>query len=85
MIRRFRCSGALRRFSAVSKGLKRLVDIVPSPANGITLDTGVTREMGHDPVEVIRYFGKRKQINHITFQECHSECPPVKVHGSLPR
>jgi mannonate dehydratase len=60
------------------EGLKRLVDIVPSPANGITLDTGVTREMGHDPIEVIRYFGKRKQINHIHFRNVISNIPRLK-------
>ena len=59
-------------------GLKRLVDIVPNPVNGITLDTGVTREMGHDPVEVIRYFGKRKQINHIHFRNVISKVPRLK-------
>lgn len=60
------------------EGLKRLVDIVPSPANGITLDTGVTREMGHDPIEMIRYFGKRKQINHIHFRNVITKTPRLK-------
>ena len=40
------------------EGWKHLVDIVKSPSNGITFDCGVTREMGHDPVEVCRYFSK---------------------------
>ena len=31
------------------EGWKHLIDLVPSPANGITFDCGVTREMGHDP------------------------------------
>ena len=39
------------------EGWKKLVDIVPSPHNGITFDCGVTRELGGDPVEVCRYFG----------------------------
>ena len=60
------------------EGLKRLVDIVKSPANGITLDTGVTREMGHDPVEMIRYFGKRKQINHVHFRNVITKVPRLK-------
>jgi mannonate dehydratase len=59
-------------------GLKRLVDIVRSPANGITLDTGVTREMGFDPVEIIRYFGKRNQINHVHFRNVISKVPRLK-------
>jgi mannonate dehydratase len=60
------------------EGLKRLVDIVKSPANGITFDTGVTREMGHDPVEMIRYFGKRKQINHVHFRNVITKVPRLK-------
>jgi len=47
-------------------GWKRLISIVDSPANGITFDCGVTREMGEDPVEVCRYFASRDRINH-----CH--------------
>jgi mannonate dehydratase len=49
-------------------GWKRLVDIVKSPANGITFDCGVTRELGEDPVEVARYFGARDCINHVHFR-----------------
>ena len=33
------------------EGWKRLIETVPSKSNGITFDCGVTREMGHDPVE----------------------------------
>jgi mannonate dehydratase len=50
------------------EGWKRLVEIVPSPSNGITFDCEVTREMGHDPVEVCRYFGQRDTINHMHFR-----------------
>ena len=49
-------------------GWKRLADIVKSPANGITFDSGVTREMGEDPVAVADYFAKRKQINHVHYR-----------------
>lgn len=49
-------------------GWKRLIDVVDSPSNGITFDCGVTREMGEDPVEVCRYFGDRKRINHMHFR-----------------
>ncbi len=49
-------------------GWKRLVDIVKSPANGITYDCGVVREMGQDPVAVCRYFGERDCINHAHFR-----------------
>jgi mannonate dehydratase len=49
-------------------GWRRLIDIVPSKSNGITFDCGVTREMGHDPVEVCRYFGSRDVINHVHYR-----------------
>jgi mannonate dehydratase len=54
-------------------GLKRLITIVDSPANGITFDCGVTREMGEDPVEVCNYFGSRDRINHVHFRNVISE------------
>lgn len=50
------------------EGWKHLISIVNSPSNGITFDCGVTREMGHDPVEVCRYFGSRDRINHVHYR-----------------
>lgn len=49
-------------------GWKKLIEIVNSPANGITFDCGVTREMGEDPVQVCRYFASRKRINHMHYR-----------------
>jgi len=49
-------------------GWKHYTEIVSSPANGITFDCGVTREMGEDPVEVANYFASRKRINHMHFR-----------------
>jgi mannonate dehydratase len=49
-------------------GWKKLISIVNSPANGITFDCGVTREMGEDPIEVCRYFASRDRINHVHFR-----------------
>lgn len=57
------------------EGWKRLIDIVPSKCNGITFDCGVTREMGHDPVEVCRYFGSRDVINHVHYRNVRVERP----------
>lgn len=57
------------------KGLKRLVNIVPRPANGITFDTGVTREMGYDVADHIRYFNRRDQINHVHFRNVWMRAP----------
>ena len=53
---------------ATLEGWKHLIGIVDSPANGITFDCGVTRELGEDPVEVCRYFGERDRINHVHFR-----------------
>jgi mannonate dehydratase len=49
-------------------GWKKLVDIVKSPANGITFDCGVTRELGEDPVTAAKYFGARDCINHVHYR-----------------
>jgi mannonate dehydratase len=57
------------------EGWKHLIDIVDSPANGITFDCGVTREMGHDPVEVCRYFGSRDRINHVHYRNVRVRKP----------
>lgn len=56
-------------------GWKHLVSIVESPANGITFDCGVTREMGENPVEVCRYFGERDCINHVHFRNVRVRTP----------
>ncbi|PYV18018.1 MAG: hypothetical protein DMG21_06290 [Acidobacteria bacterium] len=59
-------------------GWKRLIEIVSSPANGITFDCGVTRELGEDPVEVCRYFGSRDRINHVHFRNVRVAIPREK-------
>ena len=60
------------------EGWKHLIEIVPSKSNGITFDCGVTREMGHDPVEVCRYFGTRDRINHVHFRNVQVRVPNEK-------
>jgi mannonate dehydratase len=59
-------------------GLKRVCEIVKSPANGITFDTGVTREMGFNVIENIQWFGKRDQINHVHFRNVLMKVPREK-------
>jgi mannonate dehydratase len=56
-------------------GWRHLIEIVPSKANGITFDCGVTRELGEDPVEVCRYFGARDRINHVHFRNVRVQKP----------
>lgn len=54
---------------------KRLVNFIPSPCNGITLDTGVTAEQGANVPDVIRYFGQRDCINHVHFRNVRTIRP----------
>ena len=60
---------------ATYEGWKRLLDIVKSPANGMTYDPGVCREMGLDPVEVLNYIGSRDQINHAHYRNVKTQEP----------
>ena len=57
------------------EGWKHLIEIVKSPANGITFDCGVTREMGQNPVEVCAYFAARDRINHVHFRNVRVKKP----------
>jgi mannonate dehydratase len=59
-------------------GWKRLLDIVPSTANGMTFDCGVTRELGEDPVAVCRYMGERDRINHMHYRNVKTHVPNLK-------
>jgi mannonate dehydratase len=57
---------------------KRLIEIVDSPSNGMTYDCGVSREIGEDPVEVLRYLGSRDRINHMHYRNVTVQQPYVK-------
>lgn len=57
------------------EGWKRLLDIVKSPVNGMTYDPGVCKEMGEDPVEILRYIGSRNQINHAHYRNVTTQIP----------
>lgn len=57
---------------------KRIIEIVDSPSNGMTYDCGVSREIGEDPLEVLRYLGSRDRINHIHYRNVITEIPYLK-------
>src|SRR5690606_38644573 len=57
---------------------KRLIEIVDSPANGMTYDCGVARETGEDPIEVLRYLGSRDRINHMHYRNVIVDKPYEK-------
>ena len=50
------------------EGLKRLVELVPSPCNGLLLCLGCMQEAGEDVPQVIRYFGQQKKIFYVHFR-----------------
>jgi mannonate dehydratase len=74
----FPLSRGSQQIMATLAGWKHLIEIVDSPANGITFDCGVTREMGEDPVQVCRYFGSRDRINHMHYRNPHVLTPYLK-------
>jgi mannonate dehydratase len=67
----FPLSRGSQQIMATLAGWKHLIEIVDSPANGITFDCGVTQEMGEDPVAVCQFFGSRDRINHMHYRNPH--------------
>ena len=63
---------------------KRLLNIVESPYNGMTCHSGVSRELGVDPVDVVRYMGERDQINHVHYRNVIVEEAPHKYAEVFP-
>jgi mannonate dehydratase len=63
-------------------GWKRLIEIVPSRANGITYDCGVTKEMGEDPVKVCRISPGTDQP--CPFPQCAGQKPYEKYAEVFP-
>lgn len=58
------------------EGMKRLVDLVPSTANGITFCQGSFSEWpGMDIVAAIHYFGSRDKIHHVHFRNPRGTFP----------
>lgn len=56
---------------------KTYLNLVKSPYSGMTYDCGVTREMGEDPVAVLRWLGERDCINHIHYRNVRVRKPYV--------
>jgi mannonate dehydratase len=74
----FQLSRGSQQIMSTLAGWKHLIEIVDSPANGITFDCGVTKELGEDPVAVCRYFGSRDRINHVHYRNPHVTKPYEK-------
>lgn len=58
------------------EGMKRFVEVIDSPANGLNICQGtVAEQAGTDVLEVIRYFGERDKINHCHFRNVKGSVP----------
>ncbi|MGI5816933.1 MAG: mannonate dehydratase [Armatimonadota bacterium] len=66
--------GEARIIGAI-EGLKRLIEEVPSPVNGLNFCQGTVAEMGVDVIEAIRWFGERDRINHVHFRDVKGAVP----------
>ncbi len=55
--------------------LQRVVDIVPSDANGLTFCVGTIGAMRGDVYEAISYFGTRNKIHHVHFRNVTGTVP----------
>jgi mannonate dehydratase len=58
----------ISRIMTTVDNFKRLVDIVKSPSNGITMCQGNFSLMGADIPATVKYFGKRKLIHFVHFR-----------------
>lgn len=58
----------ISRIMTTVDNFKRLVDLYPSPSNGITMCQGNFSLMGADIPATVKYFGKRKLIHFVHFR-----------------
>ncbi len=58
----------ISRIMTTVDNFKKMVDLVPSPSNGITMCQGNFSLMGADIPTVVEYFGKRKLIHFVHFR-----------------
>jgi mannonate dehydratase len=60
------------------EGLRRLVELVPSPYNGLLLCLGCMQEAGEDVPGIIRYFGQRNKIFYVHFRNVLGQVPKYR-------
>ncbi len=63
----------IARIMRTADAFKRMIDLVPSPNNGITLCQGTFATMGEDIPAVIRYFGERKKTFFVHFRDIRGD------------
>ena len=59
----------IARIMRTADAFKRLIELYPSPNNGLTLCQGTFATMGEDIPSVIRYFGERDKIFFVHFRD----------------
>ena len=58
------------------EGMRRLIETVPSPSNGLEFCQGTVAEMGPDrAVDAIRYFGGQAKIFYVHFRNVRGQFP----------
>jgi mannonate dehydratase len=63
----------IARIMRTADAFKKLIELVPSPNNGLTLCQGTFATMGENIPEVIRYFGKRDKIFFVHFRDVRGD------------
>lgn len=63
----------IARIMRTADAFKKLIELVPSPNNGLTLCQGTFATMGEDIPSVIRYFGERKKIFFVHFRDIRGD------------
>ena len=63
----------IARIMTNADAFKKLIDIVPSAYNGLTLCQGTFATMGEDIPSVIQYFGKRNKIFFVHFRDIRGD------------
>ncbi len=59
----------IARIMTTADAFKKLIELYPSPSNGLTLCQGTFATMGEDIPAVIEYFGKRDKIFFVHFRD----------------
>ncbi|MEX1241944.1 MAG: mannonate dehydratase [Cyclobacteriaceae bacterium] len=63
----------ISRIMTSADAFRKLIELVPSPNNGLTLCQGTFATMGEDIPAVIKYFGKRRKIFFVHFRDIRGD------------
>jgi mannonate dehydratase len=63
----------IARIMRTANAFKKLIELYPSPSNGLTLCQGTFATMDEDIPSVIKYFGNRKKIFFVHFRDVRGD------------